>query len=102
MPRRTANTSPIDKLLHRLPTGYAEDIATADEAALRQEILKAVDALAETRAERERDEKLNGAKALVKDLGSGYADALKAQAAKIDYCKHLLTQRGKEAADTMG
>lgn len=103
MPRRnttTSQTSTTEKLLKRLPTGYAEDISGADEAALRQEILKAVDAIAETRAERERDDKLNGAKAMVKDLGAGYTEALKAQNAKIDYCKHVLTERGKEAAGT--
>lgn len=98
MPRKSASKSAVDKIIPRLPTGYAEDLDGADEARLRQEILRAVDSTAEVKAEREADEKLNAAKDLVKDLNSGYAEALRAQSAKIDYCKHLLLLRGKDAA----
>lgn len=97
MPRKSGTTK-IERTIAKLPTGFAEDMGGADEAQLRQEILKAVDAIAETKAERDADDKLNGAKELVKELSGAYTDALTAQNAKIDYCKHLLAERGKEAA----
>ena len=61
----------LKRIIAQLPTGYAEDMSGADDAKYRQEILRAEDNLAETARERDADEKLAGAKELVKTLSQG-------------------------------
>lgn len=41
------------------------------------------------------DEKLTGAKELVKDFSAAYNEAKKAQRAKIAYALHVLEERGE-------
>ena len=88
----------LKRIIAQLPTGYAEDMSGVDDAKYRQEMLRAEDNLAETAREKDADEKLAGAKELVKTLSQGYADAEKAQRAKIAWCLYMLEQRGTTAS----
>lgn len=84
----------IDKLLKKLPTGYAEEADRMSDTKLKAEIIQAETNIRNIKAEQAGDEKLNGAKEIVKDLNSPYNDAVKAQRAKIEYALHLMEQRG--------
>ncbi len=85
----------IKKVIAKLPTGYAEDAAGMDGDKLRAEIIRAETALREVEIEQKADEKLQGAREIVKDIVGGYSDAKKAQRAKIAYSLHLLDERGE-------
>jgi hypothetical protein len=49
--------------------------------------------------EKEKDEKLNAAKELVKEMSAPYRDAAKVQMAKIKYALFLLDGKGVEVGD---
>lgn len=85
----------IKKVIAKLPTGYLDDVAGMDGAKLRSEIIQAESNIREILKEQAADEKLQGARELVKDFVGGYNDAKKAQRAKIDYLLHLLDERGE-------
>ncbi len=85
----------IKKIIAKLPTGYAEDCAGYSGDQLRAAIITAEANLKATRQEMKADEKLTGAKDIVKDLGGAYRDAINAQRAKIDYSLHVLEERGE-------
>ena len=85
----------IKKIIGRLPTGFAEDAAGMNGDQLRAEIIKAETALRTVEQEMKADEKLTGAKELVKDYSAAYNDAKKAQRAKIAYSLHVLDERGE-------
>lgn len=85
----------IKKIIAKLPTGFAEDAAGMDGDALRAEIIKAETSIREVEREKGQDEKLAGARDIVKDIVGGYNDAKKAQRAKIAYSLHLLEERGE-------
>lgn len=85
----------IKKIIAKLPVGYLEDSAGMDGAALRAEIIKAETSLREVDTAQRADEKLAGAREIVKDIVGGYNDAKKAQRAKIAYSLHLLEERGE-------
>lgn len=85
----------IKKIISKLPPGFAEDCAGFDGDALRAEIVKAETSLRWVEQEMKADEKLTGAKALVKDYSGAYNDAKKAQRAKIQYALHVLEERGE-------
>jgi hypothetical protein len=85
----------IKKVIAKLPTGYLDDVAGMSGAQLRGEIIKAETSIREVLKEQAADEKLQGARELVKDFVSGYNDAKKAQRAKIEYLLHLLEERGE-------
>jgi len=85
----------IKKIVAKLPTGYAEDAAGMDGEQLRAEIIKAETSLREVEMEMKADEKLAGAKEILKDISGAYADAKRAQRAKIAYSLHLLDERGE-------
>ena len=85
----------IHKLKTKLPVGFADDADGMDGQRLRQEIITAETALREAETEQKKDEKLAGAKEIVKDLLSGYNEVRKAQRAKIAYTLHLLEERGE-------
>lgn len=93
----------IKKIIAKLPVGYLEDAAGMDGDRLRAEIIKAETSIREVDALQKADDKLNGAREIVKDIVGGYNDAKKAQRAKIAYSLHLLEERGElgtgEAAD---
>ena len=85
----------IKKIIAKLPTGFVEDAAGMDGDALRAAIIKAETSVRETEREMGQDEKLSGAREIVKDIVGGYNDAKKAQRAKIAYSLHLLEERGE-------
>lgn len=85
----------IKKVIARLPVGYVEDTAGMNGDQLRAEIIKAEASLREVDKELKADEKLQGAKELLKDLSGAYSDAKKAQRAKIAYTLHMLDERGE-------
>ncbi len=62
---------------------------------LRTEIIRAETSLRETDFAMKGDQKLTGAKGIVKDLSAGYNEAKKAQRAKIAYSLHVLEERGE-------
>lgn len=85
----------INKLKSKLPVGWAEEAEAMDGARLRAAIVEAEAAIREAEDEQKKDEKLQGAKELVKDLLSGYNDVKRAQRAKIAYSLYLLEARGE-------
>jgi hypothetical protein len=85
----------IKKIIGKLPTGFVEDAAGMDGDALRAAIIKAETSIREVEREMGQDERLSGARDIVKDIVGGYNDAKKAQRAKIAYSLHLLEERGE-------
>ncbi|MFO0559507.1 MAG: hypothetical protein U0269_15935 [Polyangiales bacterium] len=85
----------IKKVIAKLPTGYVDEVAGMDGAKLRSEIIQAESNIREILKEQAADEKLAGARELVKDFVGGYNEAKKAQRAKIEYLLHLLEERGE-------
>lgn len=85
----------IMKLLSKLPSGYAEDIAAYDHAKLHTEVIQCEANIRQIEEDKANDEKLTGARELVKDLAGPYRDAMNAQRAKIKYVLHLLAERGQ-------
>jgi len=85
----------LKKIIAKLPTGYVDDSARMNGDQLRAEIIRAEASLLEVDAAQKADEKLAGAREIVKDIVSGYNDAKKAQRAKIAYSLHLLEERGE-------
>lgn len=85
----------IKKIIARLPTGFVDDVAGMNGDGLRSEIIKAETSLREVEKEQKADEKLQGAKELVKDIVGSYNDAKRAQRAKIAYALHVLEERGE-------
>ena len=85
----------IKKIIAKLPVGYAEDAASMNGDQLRAEIVRAETSIRWVQQEMAADEKLTGAKELVKDFSVSYNEAKKAQRAKIDYSLHVLEERGE-------
>jgi hypothetical protein len=85
----------ITKIREKLPAGFADDADSFSTEKLKEEIVQANANIREQENDRDNDEKLSGAKELVKDYGAGYRDAIKAQNLKIKYMIHLLDQRGE-------
>lgn len=90
----------IDKLIKKLPTGFADDVAGFNEQQLKDAVLQSEANIRRVEQERDADEKLAGAKELLKDLNGPYRDAIGAQRAKIAYLMHTLEERGKLPDET--
>jgi len=85
----------IKKIIAKLPVGFAEDAAGMDADALRAVIIAAETSLRNVEQEMKANEKLTGARELVKDFMAPYNEAKKAQRAKIAYSLHVLEERGE-------
>lgn len=85
----------IKKLIAKLPSGFVEDVAGMSSEAMEDAIVASEANIRRVEAEREGDEKLRGARELVKNLSGPYADAVKAQRAKIAYLLWQLEERGE-------
>lgn len=85
----------IKKIIAKLPVGFVEEAAGLDGDGLRAAIVRAEERIRETEREQGQDEKLQGARDIVKDLAGAYNDAKRAQRAKIAYSLHLLEERGE-------
>ena len=78
----------------KLPTGFKDDADSFDVEKLKSTILESESNLVTIDREMQQDEKLQGAKGLVKDLSSSYREAKGSQTAKIKYCLYLLENKG--------
>lgn len=85
----------INKIIAKLPAGFVDDASGMDGDQLRAEIIRAETALREVDSAQKEDEKLAGAKEIVKDIVAGYNDVKRAQRAKIQYVLHVLEERGE-------
>lgn len=85
----------IKKIIAKLPVGFVEDAVGMDGDALRAEIIRAETQIREVEREQGQDDKLQGAREIVKDIVGAYNDAKRAQRAKIAYSLHLLDERGE-------
>lgn len=83
------------KMMRLLPTGVAEEMERLGEDELRDVIAQSENNVREQEELRRGDQELARAKMEVKDLGSGYRDAIKVQRAKQRLAAHLLAGRGK-------
>ncbi len=83
-----------DKLLKRLPDGWADTANGMKDDELKKAIFEAEANIYNIEKEKENDAKLNGAKDLVKDLSVPYREAKACQATKIKYALFLLEGRG--------
>lgn len=90
----------LKKIIAKLPTGYVDEVNGASPERLKAEVIRAETNIKSVEQERAEDDKLAGAKELVKDLAGPYRDAINAQRAKISYLMHLLGEAGSlPAAD---
>lgn len=85
----------INKLIKVLPTGFVDEVAGMKKTDLQRAIIQSETNIREIEAQKKADEKLNGAKELLKDLNEPYRDAIKAQRAKISYVLHVMEERGE-------
>lgn len=85
----------IKKIIAKLPVGYVDEAAGYSPSKLKDEVLQAETNIKQIESDRTLDEKLAGAKELVKDLSAPYRDAIKAQRAKIAYVLLLLEEKGQ-------
>lgn len=85
----------IKKVIAKLPTGYADEVASLTTEAIEAEVLQCETNIIYTKKEMKADAKLNGAKDLVKDLSAGYREVFKTQNAKIEYLMHVREERGQ-------
>lgn len=83
-----------EKFAKKLPTGFKEDADSFDVERLKATIIECESNIVNVDREIQNDEKLQGAKSLVKDLSAGYKEAKGCQTAKIKYCLHLLESKG--------
>lgn len=94
----------INKIIAKLPTGFVDEVSGMNKTALRSAIIQAETNKRAIEQQKAEDEKLNGAKEIVKDLMGPYRDATSAQNAKIAYVLHVLEERGElnESTVTVG
>jgi hypothetical protein len=85
----------IEKIIKKLPTGFVDEVGAMKKQQLRDMIIQCETNIRAVELERDSDEKLNGAKELVKDYSGPYRDAMAAQRAKIAYVLHVLEERGE-------
>jgi len=89
-----------DKILKKLPTGFADDANSLSKEELKNTIYQSEANVYTIDKEKEDDHKLNGAKDLIKELSAPYREAKSAQMAKIRYCLWLLETKGENFGGT--
>jgi len=83
------------KLLKNLPHGFREEAESMGVSLLKETVVQASGAIAETEVAMAQDERLQTAKEKVKDLSEGYRDVLKTQKAKRNLALYFLEQHGQ-------
>ena len=73
---------------------FVEEMDSADEATLKASIVSCEGSMYNIEKAKESDEKLNGAKALVKEYSASYREASAFEKAKIQYCLYVMESRG--------
>jgi hypothetical protein len=87
------NTFP-EKFLKKLPDGFTDTANAMKDDELKKTIFECEGNIYVIDREKEGDDKLNGAKEIVKDHAAPYRDAKACQMAKIKYALYLLEGRG--------
>lgn len=96
MGRKKSEAGELSKsVIKALPTGFLEEAEALDGEGLKAVLVESEANIREVQQEMDADEKLQGAKEIVKDMASAYRDAIKCQRAKIAYSLHLLAGRGE-------
>lgn len=83
------------RLLKNLPHGFLEEAQTMGVSVLKETVVQASGAIAETEVVMAQDDKLTAAKEKVKALSEGYRDVLKAQKAKRNLALYFLESTGQ-------
>ena len=95
---KTTDDNPVlgfpKKFLKLLPDGFTDTINSYSNEEIKKLLVDFERSTGETERDMDNDEKLLGAKGLVKDLSSGYKDVLKVFRAKIKYLVFTLDDRG--------
>lgn len=83
-----------EKLSKKLPTGWTDEIQSADTKELKKIMVDCMGNIHTIEKEKDSHEKLNAAKALIKEYMQPFNEAKGVQSAKIKYCLWLLESRG--------
>lgn len=86
-------SSRIAKMTKKLSPGFLEDVVKMDAAALQAAMVVAEKELQSVEEAQEHDDKLNGAKELMRDLSAPYREQKAVSKAKIGYLVHMLRER---------
>lgn len=81
-------------------TPAMEEIESLSKEDIKSKIIKCEESLYNIEKNKSTDEKLNSAKALVKDYSASYREAAAYEKAKIQYCLFVMQSRGYELAET--
>ena len=82
------------KYLKKLPETFVETAESMKEEDIRKQIVQCEGNISTVEKAKEDDEKLNGAKSLVKDLAAPYNETKACENAKIRYLIYVLEGRG--------
>lgn len=85
----------LEKLMKKLPVGWAEDAEKMSEKELRDAIVDSENNIRTAKAELEAKEEYQNLKAAWKEVRAGCNDAVKSQKAKIEYALYLLEKDGR-------
>jgi hypothetical protein len=86
-------SSRIAKMVKKLSPGFLEDVAKMDAAAIKAAMVTVEKELQTIEETQEHDDKLNGAKELLRDLSAPYREQKAVAKAKIGYLVHMLKER---------
>lgn len=95
MSKKDENMGFPEKLMKKLPTGWAQTAEGLSAEELEKLIIECENNINEVEKEKNADEKYLACKSLLKDLSAGYRDATQTQTAKIKYALYLLESMGK-------
>lgn len=93
-----------EKWSKNLPSGFEDTVGTMGDEEMEETILRSTKNIRITVKEKENDDTINAAKALVKDESMKYNLYISMQKAKIEYIMHIMEERGKlsdEVDDTL-
>lgn len=82
------------KLLKKLSPEFVDAVNGLSDEEIKARILTCEGNLYEIASAKEKDEKLNAAKEIVKDLSAPYAESKASESAKIQFCIFTLESRG--------
>lgn len=85
----------LKKIIAKLPTGFAEEADKMSDTKLKDLMLQCETNIESIEKSQDEDDRLKGARELVKEMSAPYRDAKSAQRYKIKYVLHLLGERGK-------
>jgi hypothetical protein len=83
------------KLKDMLPTGWTDGVDSMSEDDWKETIVKCEQVISSTEQDVKDDDKLKGAKELVKDYAYAYKETMGVQKAKIKYVLHVMKAAGK-------